>query len=183
MSAAKTFFCAIGCGLLTPASALALGTESIGSDPLNPRNYDSWPRLVEVVNRPDRVYQSWVNGNENCYYRSDIAALNAAIVTFSKAELKVHQVVLVPGTGRVKTFGSETVACNWRLHILGGLAAGDAKRNKPEKGEMGVLLLNPAIYIFVDKEFKLKALKIPANVKLLGDRQLVKRYLATVEAE
>ena len=50
------------------AQALAEGTEEFGNKPLSPASYETWPGIAEVVNDKSRVYQNWVNGNENMYY-------------------------------------------------------------------------------------------------------------------
>jgi len=160
---------------MTGNHAWGLGMEEFGNRKLSPRNYESWPGLAEVVNDSHRVYQNWVNGDEHCYYRSDTEALNATLQRFSEAKLAIHQVVLLPGPGEAKTFDGENVPCDWRLHILGGIARTRAKREKDGKGIVGV---HPTIYVFVSKRVDLKKLDIPDGVKLLGNKQLRERYLA-----
>lgn len=136
---------------------------------------------MEVVNRPDRVYQAWVNGNESCYYRGNIDALNAAVLTFSKAKLRVHQVVLLPAPGQATTFSGKKAPCDWRLNMLGRMAAQSVKQKRQEQDEMGVLVLNPTIYVLVDERTRLEQLRIPSHVKLLGDQELLDHYRAAAE--
>ena len=115
---------------LTANRAWGLATEVSGNKKLSPGNYESWPGLAEVVNDPHRVYQRWVNGNEDCYYQGDTKALNAAMQKFSKAKLDIHQVVLLPGPNEAKCLDGDKIACDWRLHILGGIAGAMAQRRE-----------------------------------------------------
>ncbi|MHC4399447.1 MAG: hypothetical protein ACYTG0_07195 [Planctomycetota bacterium] len=158
--------------------ASGLGTEELGNKKLSPRNYEPWPGLAEVVNDPHRVYQKWVNGNENCYYQGDTKALNLAIQKFSEAKFDVHRVVLLPGPGEARTFDGKKIPCDWRLHVLGGIAGAMAKR---ELNDIDVYDVHPTLYVFVNEQIDLKKLSIPAGVKMLGTRDLRQRYYEGIE--
>jgi hypothetical protein len=166
-------------GAMMANSALGMGTEVRGNKELSPANYADWPGLDAAVNDASRVYQNWVNGNESCYYRGDVEALNGVIETFRQAKLEVHQVVLLPGPGVARTFDGEEIACQWRLHIVGGIAGAMAKRD----GEgTEVFDVHPTLYVYVGDGIALEKLTFPDGIKLLGTADLRRRYLAGIQS-
>jgi hypothetical protein len=88
----------------TPSRAWALGEEDFGNKPLNELNYQEWKGIVPVVNHSSRVYHTWVNGNEHFYYQGDVAALADCLKKFAAFPTPLHEVVLRPGPGTVKSF-------------------------------------------------------------------------------
>ena len=84
-------------GQLSAQKVFALATDEIGNEPLSELNYTKWKGIMPIVNDKARVYQVWVNGNENFYFKGATKPLNAALATFAKVEVKNHVVVLRPG--------------------------------------------------------------------------------------
>src|SRR5437764_8147461 len=102
-------------------AARALGTEDFENAPLNAANYTDWPGIMPVVNHASRVYHWWVNGNEEFYYRGDVAALNDALAKFGEAGSPGREVVLRPGPGVTHSFdGKQQIEFGWDLHLIGG---------------------------------------------------------------
>jgi hypothetical protein len=158
--------------LLCPAAAWGLGTEELGNAPLSPANYTKWPGLVNVVNDPTRVYQFWVNGNENCYYTGSTDELNQTLASFAAAELEAHEVVLRPGPGTVKSFdGTKEFTIHWHLQIFGGIAGHLTTRDKGDQ----VWPVHPRLTIYTGSDIDLAKLKIPKEIKLVGLPELSKR--------
>jgi hypothetical protein len=157
--------------LLWTAQAWALGEEHFGNAPLPSRNYQDWPRVAELVNDPSRVYHSWVNGNEHCYYQGGIAALNAALENFAKVGTELREVVVRPGPGQTKSFHGKPVEFGWMLHLVGGIARHQTKLDR------GYLVWSkyPMLHIFVGDDMQLDQLKVPDGVKLIGLRELKRR--------
>lgn len=163
----------VGCILLaTPARLWALGEEQIGNEPLSPANYAKWPGLVEVINDKARAYYNWVNGNENFYYVGTVEEVNAALANFAKADLKEHEVVLLPEAGTVKSFqGDNQFTFQWHLQVFDGIAA---HLLTLEKGDQ-VWASHPRLTIHVGKEIDLAKLEIPKGVTLLSASDLSER--------
>jgi len=153
------------------AEAWARGEEHFGNAPLPAGNYNDWPRVVELVNDQSRVYHSWVNGNEHCYYQGGIAALNAALENFAKVGTEVREVVVRPGPGRTKSFQGKPVEFGWMLHLVGGIARHQTKLDR------GTLVWSkyPMLHVFVGDDMRLDQLKVPDGVKLIGLGELKRR--------
>ena len=70
-----------------------------------------------------------MNGNEHFYFAGDTAALNAALKKFASIKADRLTVVLRPGPGKTNSFKKEqSLAFNWNLHLLGGIARHMSKR-------------------------------------------------------
>ncbi|MEQ9065931.1 MAG: HEAT repeat domain-containing protein, partial [Gimesia chilikensis] len=152
----------------------ALGMEDFGNKPLNAGNFQEWPGIMPVVNDPHRVYHTWVNGNEHCYYRGDTEALNAALKRFAATPEKVHEVILLPGPAEIRSFRKEkSVTYNWSLHLVGGIAKAMLEKTQ----ENGFWSKYPVLTVYVGETIRLNQLKIPAGCKVLQLADLEKRYL------
>jgi hypothetical protein len=165
---------------LLPGVAHALGTEELGNKPLSEANYTAWPGLAAVVNDPVRVYQYWVNGNENCYYTGNAEECNQTLANFAAATLKEHEVVLRPGPGSVKTFDRKSeFTVNWHLQIFGGIAG---HMTTLERGA-DVWPKHPRLTIYIGGDIDLDKLAIPKNVTLVGLKELGARARRGIESD
>jgi len=155
-----------------PSQAWALGEEHFGNAPLNELNYREWPGIMPLVNHPSRVYQTWVNGNEHFYYRGDAAALTDALRKFAARDAKLHEVVLRPGPGVVKSFsGAMTIPFGWNLHIQGGISRGTTELDMASL----VWPKDPVLTVYIDRDFDLAKLEVPKNVSLVTTAELSRR--------
>jgi hypothetical protein len=180
LSSCQWFVLLLLATLLLPGTAFGLGEETLGNAPLSEANYKDWPGLAAVVNDPARVYQSWVNGNENCYYTGTTAELNQALANIAAAELKVHEVVLRPGPGSVKNFdGTSEFTVNWHLHIFGGIAK---HLTTLERGDQ-VWPVHPRLTIYVGGDVDLAKIEMPKGVKLIGLPELSARARKGIESK
>ena len=101
----------------------SLAIEQFGNAPLSAANYSSWLGIMPVINNQCRVYQRWVNGDERLFYTGKTDALNNFLRDYSSANLGTHRVILKDGMGQTKSLGGKTVAYNWELHLISGIAA------------------------------------------------------------
>jgi len=155
-----------------PSRAWAMAEEDFGNKPLNELNYQEWKGIMPVVNHPSRVYHVWVNGNENFYYQGDVAALGDCLKKFAAFPAPLHEVVLRPGPGTVRSFnGKKTIAFGWEVHLLGGISG--FLKGLPE-GEK-VWPKSPRMTIYVDAKLDLAKLEIPAGVSLVELAELGRR--------
>lgn len=156
---------------LGSANVWALGTEEFGNKPLFEANYVDWPGIMPVVNCPARVYSNWVNGNEHMYYKGATSILNATLKDFAVVKADERRVVLRPGPGEAHTFDGKKIACNWNLHLLGGIAGHMATL---DKGEL-IWSKSPILTIYVGGDIDLKDLEIPDGATLTSLADLKKR--------
>lgn len=157
---------------LTPARLLALGEEKLGNSPLPDANYAKWPGLAAVVNDKSRVYYSWVNGNENFYYSGNAAELNGVLARFAAAELKNHEVVLVPGPSKVQTFQRDSeFTVSYHLQIMEGIAGHLTTRDLGEQ----VWPKEPRLTVYVGSEIDLAKLDVPKGLKFITPGELSAR--------
>jgi hypothetical protein len=143
-----------------------------GNDPQSAANYKKWPGLVEVVNQESRVTLVWCNGNEDCFYQGDTAALNQAIREFAKVDLKEHRVVILPQSK------AKNQPYTWRLHIVNGIAA-SRFTDVPNQNEF--YDVEPALYVYAGKNIQLNQLIIPDGMNVLGEDDLRTRYRKVIE--
>jgi len=159
--------------LCLPSQAWALGEEGFGNAPLNELNYRDWEGIMPLVNHPSRVYFTWVNGNEHFYYRGEVPALNDALRKFAAREAKLHEVVLRPGPGVVKSFnGAKTIPFGWNLHIQGGISRSTTELDMASL----VWPKDPELTVYVDRDFDLAKLEIPDKVSLVTTAELSRRH-------
>lgn len=163
----------------TPALAWALGEERFGNEPLSGANYQDWPGVVRAVNHPARVYYTWVNGNEHCYYSGETAELNDFLQAFSRTEAKTLEVVLRPGPCEAQTFDGQAVPYDWMLHLVGGIARHMTTRDQGEN----VWPAHPVVTICINGKIKLDELKIPGKLQVIGLDDLKKRHVKALESK
>ncbi|MCF7958330.1 MAG: coiled-coil domain containing 126 [Phycisphaerae bacterium] len=162
--------------------AFGMATETHGNKPLNALNFKSFPGIMPVVNHQSRVYHTWCNGNEFCYYRSDTAGLNDALKKFAAMdEMAVREVVFRPGKGQVKAFDGKTaIHYDWYFHIVGGIARASSKRDK------GALIWSrsPMMVVYIgDGQIELDKIKIPKGVTVVQLADLSKRYIKAFDSK
>jgi hypothetical protein len=164
---------------LTPAVAWSLGEERFGNEPLSEANYRDWPGVVRAVNHPARVYSTWVNGNEHCYYSGDTADLNDFLQAFSRIEGKTLEVVLRPGPCEAQTFDGQAVLYDWVLHLVGGITRHMTTRDQGEN----VWPAHPVVTICIGEKIKLDELKIPERLQVIGLDESKKRHAKALESK
>lgn len=142
--------------------AFAMGTEELGNKPLSELNYRQWKGIVPIVNDSARVYQVWVNGNENLYYRGATKQLNVALAAFATVDVKNHVVVLRPGPVEQLSFDKKPIAYNWELHVIGGIAKSRATDDIDDLEWQK----NPVLTIYIGGEITLDKIEIPKGVTL-----------------
>ena len=150
-------------GQLSAQNVFALATEEIGNAPISELNYTNWKGIVPLVNDKARVYQVWVNGNENFYFKGNTKALNAALSAFAKVEVKNHVVVLRPGPIERRSIRDKTlIQFNWELHVIGGIAASRATDDIEDLEWQKY----PVLTIYIGGDIDLDKLEIPNGVTL-----------------
>ena len=161
------------------ARVFALGTEEFGNEPLSPANYEAWPGIAEVVNDKSRVYQSWVNGNENMYYAGGVDELNRVLKLFAAAKIPLREVVFRPDAGVTHSFDQTKppIKFNWRLHVVGGIAA---SLTGSDKGEL-VWPKHPRLTIHTDG-LDLTKLDIPDGLALVSIDELSARTREAIDS-
>ncbi|MFA6239536.1 MAG: HEAT repeat domain-containing protein [Candidatus Hydrogenedentales bacterium] len=153
--------------------AWGMGQEGVGNGPL-PAQSDYPDGLMSVINDPHRVYNSWVNGNEHFCFQGDTSVLNEAMKQFAQVDTPEHEVVLLPGPGKVNRFNGEPKKCDWMLHVVGGIV----KSMTGKDGEAGVWDKYPTLTVYASGgEIDLDALQIPQGISLVTRDDLRKRYL------
>lgn len=161
-------------------NAAALGFSMEGNDPVGPANYTDWPGAEKVVDNPSRIFQVWVNGSETNYFRGDTASLNVALEHFAAIQVPVHEIALLPGPGKARTFGEEEFTYDWRLNLLGGISHFLHK----EEVDTQVYDDHPTMTVFVgDGNIELAQLVIPRGVTVMQLDDLRARYYAGLRSE
>lgn len=168
------------CLLLSVAPPVwGVGAESFGSGPLQFSNCDEWPSGLEAVFYDNaRVYASWENGGEIFCFRGGSKELNNALERFSKVEMPVHEVFLVPGPRVIQSFYGKKITCGWTVEDLGGIAR---HVELSVEGAAEVLPVWPRLTIYISEAKQLKQLKVPENIDLSGPEQLNVRYVHALE--
>lgn len=170
---------AVAVVLACSSRAWALGEEDFGSEPLNEANFTDWPGVMPLVNSQARVYHTWVNGNERCYYLGDVAALNEALRQFAAIEAEALEVVLRPGPAEATTFQRDKqITYRWSLHLVGGIAR---HLTTLEKGEL-IWRKTPTLTVHIDNQLPLEKLSLPENVTVVGLKQLKSRYVEALSS-
>jgi hypothetical protein len=170
---------AIGLFFAFAARALAAGTEQFGNEPLSPANYEAWPGIAEVVNDKSRVYQSWVNGNENMYYAGSADELNRVLKLFAAAKIPLREVVFRPDPGATRSFHDmePKIKFNWHLQVVGGIAA---SLTGTDKGEL-VWPKHPRLTIHTPG-LELSKLDIPEGTTLISVDELSARTREAIDS-
>ncbi len=154
------------------SEVLAMGQERFGNAPLHEANYQDLEGIMPLINDKARVYHSWVNGNENFYYRGDTTTLNQALQKFAAAQSDVRELVLRPAPGIVRSFnGARTMPFNWNLHIMGGIAGHMTTRDRGDR----VWSKYPVLTAYVGGSIDLDEIKVPAGLTVLELADLSER--------
>ena len=162
------------------STAPKMGEEQFGNKPLNTANYTDWPGVGNVVNDRHRVYHQWVNGSELLCYRGDTDALNDLLANLSEVESDTLEVVLLPGSAEQQTFETDvTVSYDWKLSLVGGIAAAMAERDKGEN----IWARHPILTIRVTENVDLESIRIPDNIELLQTSDLKVRFSECLSSE
>lgn len=161
------------CPSAAAVSVRAMGEETIGNKPLNDANYKNWPNLMPVINNQSRVYHTWVNGDEQFYFRGSTEQLNQLLADFSKLKSKKKEVLILPQREQVRSFdGKQSFEFNVSMHLVGGIAKHMAGR---PKGNL-YWPLEPQLTIYVTPETDLSELQIPGECQLVSLAEITKRY-------
>lgn len=159
--------------LCLSSRAWALGEENFGNTAFNEANFQDWPGIMPLVNHPSRGYHRWVNGNEHFFYQGDTAALNDALRKFAASKVEVHEVLLRPAPAVVKSFDeAKTIAFNWNLHIIGGIARHLTTLDQGSK----VWSITPTMTVCVGEGIDLEKIEIPQGVSIVDLTDLSRRY-------
>ena len=164
---------AVALALLLVSNASSIGMGSLGNKPFSDHNYAAWPNVMPVINDAHRVCHTWVNGNEHFYFAGDTTALNAAFQNFVAIKAGRLTIVLRPGPGKTNSFISEkSIAFNWNLHLLGGIAQYMSTRELASN----IWDPSPYLHVYVGDAIKLDDLEIPEGVEVLEIADLQARY-------
>ncbi len=80
--------------LLSSAELYGRGMECVGYKSLNPYDYVEHTNIMPLLNYKARVYQIWVNGNEDFYYRCDTGQIGEILGLFVEAKPNVRDEAL-----------------------------------------------------------------------------------------
>jgi len=161
-------------------TARASGEEDFGNKPLNEANFKDWSGVMPVVNHPSRVYHVWVNGNEQCYYQGDVAALNDTLRKFAGVQTEARDVVLRPGPGEVSSFdGSRKTQFSWHLQMFGGISRYLLNLEAGKK----VWSDHPVLTVYTGGAIDLDKVEIPKGVTLLSVSEVKKRTLEGLKSK
>lgn len=151
----------------------AMGLEDFGDRPLSELNYQNWPNIMPLLNSQIRVYHSWVNGNEQFYYRGNTATFNDALKKFAAVKAEIHEVLLQPGPGIAYTFDrTKTIPYNWNLHIFGGIAQHLTTLPQGDK----IWSKSPTMTVCVGGDIALERIEISAGISIVDLADLSRRY-------
>ena len=151
----------------------AMGLEDFGDRPLSELNYQNWPNIMPLLNGQIRVYHSWVNGNEQFYYRGNTATFNDALKKFAAVKAEVHEVLLQPGPGIAYTFDrTKTIPYNWNLHIVGGISQHLTTLPQGDK----IWSKSPTMTVCVGGDIALERIEIPTGISIVDLADLSRRY-------
>ena len=105
--------------LTCPATAFALGFEMFGNAPVGKQG--NWPeRVVDVVNLKTRVYAYIGDGQHIYFFRGGAPNVNEALRKFDAVRADARRLILLPGTGKTKSFDGKPVPFDWQVHLPGG---------------------------------------------------------------
>ncbi|NND96493.1 MAG: hypothetical protein HKN47_04085 [Pirellulaceae bacterium] len=159
--------------LAAATPAWSLGMEDFGNKPIRGGNYESWPNVLPVINDTHRVYHRWVNGNETFFFRGDTDAVNESLENFVKIQCDIKEVVLRPGpTETSDLMQTKTVEFDWKLQLIGGIAAGMQREDMGEK----IWVTHPVMTIYIGRDISLDRLVIPHGVQVTQIAELQARY-------
>jgi hypothetical protein len=145
-------------------AAYGLAEEQVGPDRDHPIvSQPDWPKgIVSLPRHESRVYSIWVNGNENFYFKADLAQVNELLALFAKARLRDHEVWIKNGKPQAQTFQKATISYNVNLQVLSGIAL--ARDDGGDGSE-------PRLTVYVDETVPAGQLVLPGNLILHSDIQ------------
>jgi hypothetical protein len=140
----------------------------MGSEHFGPVNYQAAveqpgqpPGLFGFLGHDSRTYSTWVNGNENFYFKATPDETGQLIKLYSEIRLRDHVVMIKQGKKEVRTFEGHKIEYNVNFHFLSGIAlSGMRRKGKAETYE-------PTLTIYVDAgadRASLKEIAIPDNI-------------------
>jgi hypothetical protein len=154
------FFVVAPLGLLAPPEAIGMGWEDKGNKPAPEANYAEWKGIMPLINQSHRVYHTWVNGNENFWFRGGAVAVNEALKAFAAVTAKQHRVYFQRGPCATKDWDGNKIPANWRIQLLTGICLGVVKLENKDP--------SPVIIVFVDgKDIALENVAIPSGVTIV----------------
>ena len=140
----RTKTCLVLLAFLFIPAQVTLGM-SIINDVIRDKNYVAWPGLVAVLRGPGQFRSYTGAGNEIFFYRGSSAQLNEVLQKFAAVDIPVHDVILLPGPARTKTFGFNELSFGWRLDLLR-----EAPPSATESEAMrGVLPVYPTLTVYI----------------------------------
>lgn len=158
---------------LWPAGLWAMGMEDFGDQPISEQNYAQWRNIMPLLTAGKCVYHSWVNGNEQFYYRGGLAGVNDALRKFAAVEAEAHEVLVRPGPGETMSFQPEKmITFDWDVHLLGGIAGHLTTLDQGAK----VWSKSPMMTVYLGREIRREKLEVPKGVVVIGVGDLAKRY-------
>jgi len=165
--------------VLAAGAARALGMETYGNSPLSDANYRDWPGLMPVINHESRIYAWWVNGNEQFFYEGDAEAANGALRRLAAAADLAPEVVLRPGPATTQNFARDkTLAYDWNLHVIGGVAAHLRTRDRGDR----IWVKHPVLTLRTGGKIDLARLSMPPGLKVTRLAQLKQRYREALDS-
>lgn len=160
-------------------AAYGLGEFTEGNDPQPAANYTDWPGVVEAINDPSRVFLAWVNGSETCYFQGDVQVINRVLDKFSKTEVPILEVTLLPEAPNPQSVGNKSIAYNFSIQVIGGIVKGYVQRFLLDE----VMPLHPSMTIYITPEIELEQLAIPPSVKITTLSDLENRFESGLKSE
>ncbi len=143
----------------------AMGEENFGPLGEHLGRSADWPRGVEdVLRHPARVYGNWVNGNEHVYFDADIEKMNQLLDLYSKVDLQVHHVTLLPGRPTTRSFQGLAIEHNVEFELASGIYLHVIR----ERMSTGLYSTQPRLTLFINDALmrQLDDLQVPDNIQL-----------------
>lgn len=171
----------LGLCLIT-VNAWPLGEETFGNKPLSDRNYTDWPGIVPLINNENRIYSTWVNGNEYFYYRGNTETFNQFLALFAALESPVHVVIVRPGPGRTNSFHNDrAIPVDWQMHFVGGIVA----QMIDYKGTADVWDMHPTLTVYLTEKGRIQLDKIivPEQVRVVQVAGLRDKYRKALQSD
>lgn len=159
-------------------AARAAGVEDFGNAPLNAADFTDWPGIMPVLNHPGRVYHCWREGDEEFYYRGQVAALNDALAKFGAAGSPGREVVLRPGPGVTHSFDGKQIKFGWDLHLIGGFVRHEATLHLGDQ----VWPTHPVLSVYVGGPMALEKIRFPAGVTVRSVTEVKRRTRAALKS-
>jgi hypothetical protein len=128
--------------LCATTPAFALRSIMVGNQTLGPEHRLN-DEVLDAFNVPERVVLSegGLDGTYEVYFHGGPKALNQAFRRFAAIKAGKHEVILMPFPARPFSFGKDSYAYDWTMHIPGGRSGG--RGLDPERVAMTVYIPNP----------------------------------------